>query len=62
MLALTVDNTTGRNSETFLRLRPKGTQQCTVCHSSADGPTAKERPMYDGIDMTGVRMLNPAMD
>src|SRR5580700_3618493 len=32
VIALTVDNTTGRNSETFLRTRPKDVQQCTTCH------------------------------
>lgn len=62
VIALTVDNTTGRHSETFLRLRPKNTAQCTTCHESADGPTPHERPMYDGIDMTGVNAINPAMD
>ena len=62
VIALTVDNTTGRNSETFLRTRPKNTTQCTTCHESADGPTAHERPMYDGVNMTGVSALDPAMD
>jgi isopentenyl diphosphate isomerase/L-lactate dehydrogenase-like FMN-dependent dehydrogenase len=62
VLALTVDNTTGRNSETFLRMRPKDTRQCTTCHMSAGGPTASERPMYEGINMSGVRSPNPAMD
>ena len=62
VLTLTVDNTTGRNSETFLRTRPRDLTQCTACHSGADGPTPKELPMYDGIDMTGVSVPNPAMD
>ena len=62
VLALTVDNTTGRNSETFLRTRPKEVTQCTICHTSAAGPTPQERPMYAGIDMTGVLAQNPAMD
>ena len=62
VLALTVDNTTGRNSETFLRTRPKEITQCTACHTSAAGPTPQERPMYDGINMTGVLAQNPAMD
>jgi 4-hydroxymandelate oxidase len=57
-----VDNTTGRNSETFLRMRPTDTRQCLSCHMSAAGPTPQERPMYDGINMTGVRGTNPAMD
>lgn len=62
VIALTVDNTTGRNSETFLRTRPKDVKQCTTCHESAAGPSAQERPMYDGINMAGVTMTNPAMD
>jgi len=62
VIALTVDNTTGRNSETYLRTRPKDLRQCLTCHESEAGPTIKERPMYDGINMTGVRTTDPAMD
>jgi 4-hydroxymandelate oxidase len=62
VIALTVDNTTGRNSETFLRTRPKDLSQCRTCHEGGAGPTMKERPMFNGINMTGVRVPNPAMD
>ena len=62
VIALTVDNTTGRNSETYLRTRPKDLRPCAACHEGDPGRSAKERPMYDGIDMTGVRAQNPAMD
>jgi len=62
VIALTVDNTTGRNSETFLRTRPKDLSQCKTCHEDGTGPSMKERPMFNGIDMTGVRAPNPAMD
>jgi 4-hydroxymandelate oxidase len=62
VLALTVDNTTGRNSETYLRTRGKDLRVCLNCHESDAGPTVNERPMYDGIDMTGVRTTNPTMD
>ena len=61
VIALTVDNTTGRNSETYLRTRPKDLRQCASCHGSAEPPSIKERRMYDGIDMTGITPLNPAM-
>jgi 4-hydroxymandelate oxidase len=60
VVALTVDNTTGRNSETFKRLRRSMTLQCTSCHGP-EGPTIKERKMYDGIDMTGIGSQNPSM-
>ena len=62
VVALTVDNTTGRNSETYLRTRPKDLRQCAACHEGQPGTALKERPMYDGINMTGVRTANPAMD
>jgi isopentenyl diphosphate isomerase/L-lactate dehydrogenase-like FMN-dependent dehydrogenase len=62
VIALTVDNTTGRNSETYLRTRPKDLRQCAACHKDGPGPGINERRMYDGIDMTGVRLQNPAMD
>ena len=61
VIALTVDNTTGRFSETYLRTRPKDLKQCEQCHKG--GPDAgRHRPMLDGIDMKGVRRTDPAMD
>lgn len=62
VIVLTVDNTPGRNIETFLRTRPKDTSQCTVCHAGANGPLPRERPMFAGIDMNGVRAINPTLD
>jgi 4-hydroxymandelate oxidase len=61
VIALTVDNTTGRNSETYLRTRPKDRRQCLACHDTMEPPSVKGRRMYDGIDMTGVTMQNPAL-
>jgi isopentenyl diphosphate isomerase/L-lactate dehydrogenase-like FMN-dependent dehydrogenase len=61
VIALTVDNTTGRNSETYLRTRPKDLRPCTACHEGTEWPSIKERRMYDGIDMTGVTIHDPAM-
>jgi 4-hydroxymandelate oxidase len=62
VVALTVDNTTGRNSETFLRTRGKDFSQCLACHETPAGPTMKERTMFDGIDTKGLVITNPAMD
>src|SRR5271168_1063382 len=61
VIALTVDNTTGRNSETFMRTRPKDLRVCGTCHEGGTAPSIKERKMYDGIDMTGILGQNPAM-
>ena len=60
VIALTVDVNTGRNIETYLRTRPKDLAQCAACHKN--GPGSFPRPMFDGIDMTGVRAPYPAMD
>ena len=61
VIALTVDNTTGRNSESYLRALPKDLRPCLACHENGLGPTVKGRKMYDGIDMTGIAMQNPGM-
>jgi 4-hydroxymandelate oxidase len=63
VLALTVDATTGRHSESFLRNRPKDLHSCVACHEvNGSEVVVKERPMYKGIDMTGVRMSTPTTD
>ena len=63
VVLLTVDNTTGRNSETYRRTRPSDLSSCVACHGTGEppGPVA-ERAMFKGIDMTGVRAPDPAMD
>jgi 4-hydroxymandelate oxidase len=63
VVLLTVDNTTGRNSETYRRTRPKDLTQCVSCHGPGEPPGAVgTRAMFKGIDMTGVRAPSPAMD
>jgi len=63
VVALTVDNTTGRNSETYLRTRPRNLAECDACHRPGQpGTRPTDRPMFQGIDLTGARVPNPAMD
>ena len=61
VIALTVDNTTGRFSETYFRTRPKDMKQCEACHKGGPGE-GRHLPMLDGINMQGVRRYDPAMD
>jgi 4-hydroxymandelate oxidase len=61
VIALTVDNTTGRNSETYLRTRPRDLGVCASCHQGEPGTALNEKPMYDGINMAGILRQNPAM-
>jgi len=61
VIALTVDNVTGRFEETFLRTRPKDLKQCEACH--VGGIENRHRPMYDGIEVGGRRYnRNAALD
>ena len=63
VVLLTVDNTTGRNSETYRRGRPKDLTGCVSCHGPGEPPgPVGDRAMFKGIDMTGVRAPSPAMD
>lgn len=61
VLVLTVDLSGGRNLETADRFKKIDTRRCEACHEP--GPTAvfKRRPMFDGIDMTGVGVNDPAL-
>jgi 4-hydroxymandelate oxidase len=61
VIVLTVDNTTGRKLETYLRRRPKDLSECAPCHEGDPGTAISERPMYNGINMAGVARQNPAM-
>lgn len=54
VIALTVDNITGRNSETYLRTRPKDLTQCNSCHPS--GPGSGPRPMTADLPRGGTRV------
>jgi 4-hydroxymandelate oxidase len=56
VLEITVDRNGGRNQETYFRLRRMDTRTCAACHPSGPG-SASERPIYDGIDMSGVASL-----
>src|SRR3954470_2752881 len=61
VLVLTVDLSGGRNLETGDRFKKLDTRRCESCHEP--GPTAvyKRRPMFDGIDMTGVGVNDAAL-
>jgi len=56
VLEITIDRNGGRNQETFARLRKLDPRNCVGCHTHGIG-SAKERPNYDGIDMSGVKSM-----
>src|SRR5208283_1402957 len=56
VMEITVDRNGGRNQETYFRLRRLDTRNCASCHTAGIG-SARERPNYDGIDMSHVASM-----
>ena len=54
VLVLTVDLPAGRNTETLERFKRVDTRTCTDCHQPGLKGRLKRRPMFDGLDMTGL--------
>ncbi len=59
VLEVTIDRNGGRNQETFQRLKRMDPRVCSSCH--IDGPgSIRERPNYDGIDISGMKSAQSA--
>ena len=55
VVAVTVDSSGGRNQETLFRLQKSDARNCADCHDrSSLNAQYKRRPMYQGVDMTGL--------
>jgi isopentenyl diphosphate isomerase/L-lactate dehydrogenase-like FMN-dependent dehydrogenase len=61
VLVLTVDLSGGRNMETAERFRRLDTRRCESCHEPGPNGVYARRPMFTGIDMTGVGVNAPAL-
>jgi isopentenyl diphosphate isomerase/L-lactate dehydrogenase-like FMN-dependent dehydrogenase len=61
VLVLTVDTQAGRRTETLERFKRMDSRKCTACHSPEPQAFFRRKPMFDGIDMTGITSNNPAM-
>ncbi len=60
VLVLTVDAQVGRNTETLERFRRTDSRTCAACHASG-AAAYRRKPMFDGIDMTGIALSDPTM-
>ena len=62
-VAVTVDRSGGRNTETERRLQRTDTRQCSECHDrSSVAANLKNRPAYQGLDLTAMtNTLSSAM-
>ena len=59
VLALTVDTTAGRNTETLERAKRLDTRQCSACHNP--GQFFQRKAMFQGLDMTGLSSNSPTL-
>lgn len=61
VLALTVDTTAGRRTETFERSKRMDTRKCITCHGTTPQDFYRRKPMFDGIDVAGLSTQTPAL-
>ena len=59
-VAITLDTPNGRNTETQTRFRRLDTRMCANCHMGDNGGSPP-KPMFDGINMTGVGLTSPSL-
>lgn len=61
VLVLTVDLPAGRNTETERRFARTDTRQCSSCHQPGLQGFVRRKPMFDGLDLTGVGLFSPRL-
>lgn len=61
VLVLTVDTVAGRHTETFERSKRMDTRDCASCHGTKREDFYRRKPMFKGIDVTGLTTGNPAL-
>ena len=61
VLVLTLDLPAGRNTETQARITKEDTRQCSSCHQPGLPNYVRRKPMFDGLDLTGVSLLSPGL-
>ena len=61
VLVLTVDLPAGRNTETERRFARTDTRQCSSCHQPGLQGFVRRKPMFDGLDLTGVGLFTPRL-
>lgn len=61
VLVLTIDTQAGRHTETLDRFKRLDDRKCVVCHGTRREDFYRRKPMFDGIDVTGVGTSNPAL-
>ena len=61
IIAVTVDTQAGRRIETFERSRRLDKRECVSCHGTTREDFYRRKPMFQGLDVTGLTTQNPAL-
>jgi 4-hydroxymandelate oxidase len=61
VLVLTIDTQAGRHTETADRFKRLDSRKCVDCHGTKPADFYRRKPMFTGLDMTGVTTANPAL-
>jgi len=61
VLVLTVDLPAGRNTETAARFAKKDSRNCASCHQPGWPGFFRRKPMFDGLDLSGVSLSFPGL-
>ena len=57
VVVLTVDLPAGSNRETLERYIKTDTRDCSSCHEAGFRGAVRRKPMFDGLDLTGITQL-----
>lgn len=61
VMAITIDTQAGRRTETFERSRKSDKRDCVACHGSTREDFYRRKPMFQGLDVTGLATQNPGL-
>jgi 4-hydroxymandelate oxidase len=60
-LVLTVDTMAGRRTETLERFKREDKRDCAACHGTKPEDFFRRKPMFAGLDVTGLATYNPSL-
>ena len=61
VIALTIDTQAGRHTETLDFSKRSDTRPCVSCHGTRPEDFYRRKPMFDGLNVTGVSTNGPAL-
>ncbi len=61
VMALTIDTQAGRHTETFERTKRLDNRPCVSCHGTKPEDFYRRKPMFAGIDVSGLKTSNSAL-